>query len=88
MAVPVIQELVFVHVQLSIQEQVVKHVRTHLAFPVSSFIRVLVKVLGCLLGGNFACQNGGTCQSSGTCVCLNGYSGSFCQTCKQLNLLL
>ena len=40
--------------------------------------------MGCLLGGNFACQNGGTCQPSGACVCLNGYTGSYCQTCKQL----
>ncbi len=40
--------------------------------------------MGCLLGGNFACQNGGTCQPFGTCGCLNGYTGTYCQTCKQL----
>lgn len=28
---------------------------------------------------NVSCQNGGTCDD-GTCICINGFSGQFCQT--------
>jgi len=36
---------------------------------------------------NNPCSNGATCQISGSgyiCICLAGYSGSNCQTCKNL----
>ena len=28
-----------------------------------------------------SCQNGGTC-ADGICVCVPGYNGDYCQTCK------
>ena len=33
------------------------------------------------------CQNGGTCTQSGTCDCLDGWSGDSCQTSKNLQIM-
>ena len=42
------------------------------------------EVTGCLAGGSFSCQNGGTClniNGIGVCACLlNGFSGTYCST--------
>ena len=36
--------------------------------------------IGCNAGGSLTCLNGGTCQSSGSCLCLSGFSGLTCAT--------
>lgn len=38
-------------------------------------------VKGCNYGDISSCKNGGTCNSDGTCVCKNGFTGMTCSSC-------
>jgi hypothetical protein len=40
-----------------------------------------MKVNGCRAAGNLRCQNNGTCNELGECVCNEGYNGNTCSDC-------
>ena len=45
-----------------------------------------IKVLGCAAGGQFACLNGGICNTNtGACQCAIGYAGTYCGTALGCN---
>lgn len=46
-----------------------------------SFNANLIALVGCNAGGIYTCINGGVCISTtGTCVCVDGFSGPTCYT--------
>ena len=40
--------------------------------------KITIFLVDCNIGGYFKCQNGGICQTDGSCFCKDGFTGFTC----------